>query len=407
MTQPGLSNAIAPKTHRWIDLIVALLSARNPLTFEQIAEKVPGYYYEPGTGNKSVKRKFERDKKELRDLGLPLDTKGDEGDENSAYQIKSKDFYMPYLALHREGYRPVMPQTIDQYGYTGLSRTSFEPDDLIAISDAINRLMMLEDPSLLLHVKSAAQKLTFDLPVELMPPSVARGGKISVSNPHDRADPVVMNGIASALADLKEITFRYTSMSSGEIAERRLHPYGLFFLMGHWYLVGYDLHREGIRNFRVNRISDITVNTARPSTPDYIIPKTFKLEEHASSRHAWELGDGDSVEAVVEFSGETAALIAQAGLGTADDQHPDRRTFKVRRIDTFVRWLLSLERDARPVSPPLLVSVYTDSVVATMSLYKDSHLDESDNMDIDDFSTSSEHAGSSVGELHSEKSVQL
>ena len=47
--------------------------------------------------------------------------------------------------------------------------------------------------------------------------------------------------------------------------------------------------------------SPAEVNDAAPNTPDYEIPPGFRLREHAQSRQAWELGDGDAVEAVVEF----------------------------------------------------------------------------------------------------------
>jgi hypothetical protein len=48
---------------------------------------------------------------------------------------------------------------------------------------------------------------------------------------------------------------------------------------------------------------------------------------------------------------------------------PARRRFTVRRMDAFVRWLLALAGDARPVSPPALVEAFEAQVARTRALY--------------------------------------
>ena len=58
------------KTERLLGLVVCLLSTRRYLTAEQIRQAVPGYPEQ----DEAFKRMFERDKEELRDLGIPLET---------------------------------------------------------------------------------------------------------------------------------------------------------------------------------------------------------------------------------------------------------------------------------------------------------------------------------------------
>ena len=55
---------------------MCLLSTRQFLTAERIREAVPGYEPEDGTkrADEAFKRMFERDKAELRELGVPLET---------------------------------------------------------------------------------------------------------------------------------------------------------------------------------------------------------------------------------------------------------------------------------------------------------------------------------------------
>ncbi len=93
-------------------------------------------------------------------------------------------------------------------------------------------------------------------------------------------------------------------------------PYGLFFLNAHWYLVARDVDRGALRNFRVNRIAGVKQLAPDREVPQYEIPGSFVLREHARSRLAWELGDNEVVSVTVEFRGSSGAVIAAAALGS-------------------------------------------------------------------------------------------
>jgi proteasome accessory factor B len=67
------------KTQRWLDLLAVLVGRRVPVTVDQIMEQVPAYRDRWETGDQrtraSVGRMFERDKDELRSMGIPLETR--------------------------------------------------------------------------------------------------------------------------------------------------------------------------------------------------------------------------------------------------------------------------------------------------------------------------------------------
>jgi hypothetical protein len=93
----------SPKIQRWIDLLAALLARRWPATFDELIRDVPAY----AAGDQSHetrRRMFERDKDELREFGIPIETitAQDEGDP-PGYQLRVRNFYLPYLALRAEG----------------------------------------------------------------------------------------------------------------------------------------------------------------------------------------------------------------------------------------------------------------------------------------------------------------
>lgn len=54
-----------------MNLVIALLSTRQFLTAERIRDSVAGY--EESASDEAFSRMFERDKNELRDLGIPLE----------------------------------------------------------------------------------------------------------------------------------------------------------------------------------------------------------------------------------------------------------------------------------------------------------------------------------------------
>src|SRR6476469_10047510 len=95
---PKRSQRATPKVQRWTDLIASLLRHHYPIPFEEIAREVPGYAAD-GRDPASVKRTFERDKKELSRFGVPIEVRRDELDEPTLYTIDRSSFYLPYVAL--------------------------------------------------------------------------------------------------------------------------------------------------------------------------------------------------------------------------------------------------------------------------------------------------------------------
>jgi proteasome accessory factor B len=359
---PLCDMAAAEKLPRWIDLLAALLSHHAPVTFTTLAKYVPAYAAGDVTPD-SRKRMFERDKRELRALGVPLESVGDDGDEEAAYTLRNTDFYLPYLGVVSE--RGVQhPDKLTKRGYQSLKTLTFEPDELRVIGEAATRALVLGDEALADNVRSALRKLAFDLPVE--PAATETDAFIA---PTAAASATTLSELGDALFRRKHIAFQYHSMGSEQPTTRNVAPYGLFFTSGHWYLAAQDLAHNALRNFRVSRVSQLRVNSKRPDTHDYEINPRFSLRTHSASKHAWEIGDVDSYEAVVEFRGVSGATKAAAALGKPDNIQTSFRRFDVRRTDTFARWLLSFGDEIRPVSPPELVSAYQQLTQLTLARY--------------------------------------
>jgi proteasome accessory factor B len=354
------------KVQRWMDLLAALLVHGFPVTFEELAKDVPAYL-DGKKAKATLMRMFERDKDELRAFGVPIETVAAEDGEPGAYRLRAHDFYLPYLqAVAPSGKSGRGPRRVDRYGYRALKSLSLEPDELAVILTAAARVRSLGDPLLALDAESAMRKLSVDLPFE----ETTEDGGITFVPPRARAADETFELLGDALARRKCASFEYHAMSTGQTEHRDVEPYGLFFIGSHWYLAGRDRARGELRNFRLNRIAGVRVNSAKPATPDYEIPADFHLREHARSREAWELGDGEALEAVVEFRVPSGAAAAAARLGVPGEGGENRRAFRPRRLDVFARWLLSLQGDAVPLAPEELVQVYRQQIRDTLAIYE-------------------------------------
>jgi proteasome accessory factor B len=353
------------KLQRWTDVLVALLRYQFGATFTQLSDDVPAYRLTKRATKKekeTVKRMFERDKAELLAFGVPIETIARDG-EIEKYRLRPADFYLPYLAVMQSG-RKVSPKRVDRDGYHSVQELAFEPDEIAAIGAAAERVQKLGDALLAEQARSAVRKLAFDVP------GIADHDHDDVVVRAERIDSAVLPALEESLLSRKRLTFVYRSMSGDSTKKRTVEPLGMFFLNSHWYLAAHEPAASAIKNFRVSRMRDLAVNKARPQTADFALPAGFDLRTHATSRLAWELGDTDSAEAVVEFTTQTGAASPWLQLGTEVPGHRNRRSFRVKSVDRFIRWILSFAGAAKPVSPLAVTDAFRETARETLALYE-------------------------------------
>ena len=350
---------MSAKLQRWTDLLAALLRRQFPVTLEQLCAEVPDYAR--GTGE-TLRRKFERDKDELRAFGIPIETVRNSSGELLGYRLRPADFYLPYLATAGAP----APRKVNRDRFRALPTLTFEPEELFTLAQAANRAEAAGLGSLADHIRSARRKLAADLPMD----AVAGADPEHLVPPRTRADSAVFDAVDDALRRRKRITFEYYAIGADTTSSRTVDPFGLFFLGQHWYLAGREPGGDVVKNFRLSRVSRVQINGQKPDTPDFTLPEDFQLRDHARSRQAWELGDGDEVTAEIVFARDHGGASAAAQLGQPVPDHPSHRRFRVRRMDPFVRWLLSLGGAARPISPPELVAAWRDQLQATLDVYQ-------------------------------------
>jgi proteasome accessory factor B len=206
----------AERTERLINLVICLLHTRSFISAERLRETIPGY--SDAASDEAFKRMFERDKEDLRDLGIPLETGSlHNWDDEIGYRITRSDYALPDLTLEA-----------DEAAAVGLAARMWSSAALGA--SATRALRKLE---------AAGVEIT-PLPEGLQPG--VGGGSTGL--------PVV----AAAVREGRRITFDYRGATDVTAATRRVEPWGVVWWHGRWYLVGHDLDREAPRVFRLSRV---------------------------------------------------------------------------------------------------------------------------------------------------------
>ena len=88
------------RTERLLNLVFALMTGRRAVTRSQIRQAIPGYRETPS--DSAFERMFERDKDELRGMGIPITTVLDAHGDVEGYQIDTDQYQMPDLAFSAE-----------------------------------------------------------------------------------------------------------------------------------------------------------------------------------------------------------------------------------------------------------------------------------------------------------------
>ncbi len=328
---------MSDKTSRWLDLVAFLLQHRFPVTREQIFRPVGGYEGAEETG----RRKFERDKDELRALGVEIETvemPGAASDEaGTGYRLKPRHTYLPYLELLDA---PAPDRT-----YPGLDRLALTRDELDVLDRATRALAEQRDTPFAAAAASARRKLAFDLP--LSADAIERILALPIPE-HARQALAVLQ---DAVIDRAAVACQYFTMSRQVEAERELEPWGLLFQWGRWYCVARARDRDEPRLFRVDRMRNVM--RLPGSAPHFDLPDDFHVRSFAG-RSPWEFGAGAITTSRVRFAFPESHWVANSGVGRLVREEPDRGgviEFDVRDRESFVRWLLSFGRQAEIEEP--------------------------------------------------------
>ena len=243
------------KNERLINLLIFLLTARKDRFWKksEIFDRVQGY--NDGESNAiAMDRKFERDKVELRNLGIVIDVQEIDPlfEDEIGYRVSPEKYSTKLTAL--------TPQEISLLAMAGKMWR-----DVVSSDEVQSTLLRLHS----LNSDMAISPITSQSPV----PGNQEANFATV---------------ATALAHRRAIEFTYLNSDLSQ-STRRVHPFALLARHGYWYLIGEEVASSEKRTFRLDRVVGDPLCVGKESA--FEIPKGVKSNTYFEH----EEGVGESV----------------------------------------------------------------------------------------------------------------
>lgn len=297
------------KTERLLNLVICLLATRRPLSAEQIRQAVPGYDRD---GDEAFQRMFERDKNELREIGIPIDVVRDPWEDEPGYRIERQSYELPEITLEP-----------DEAAVLGLAAQVWQRASLAeAASGAL--------------LKLRAGGVSTDQPV----------GTGALELRVDTRDPA-FPALWDAVRDRRVVRFDYRGAGSESVRSRTVEPWGVVSRRGRWYLAGFDRGRDAPRAFRLSRITGQVATVGRPGVVE--VPEGVDLKAMVG------FPDEPAEErvAVVRVRQGTCEGLRQLSRAVhAGDGGWDEAELVFSDPERLAGWMASLGADVEVVQPP-------------------------------------------------------
>ena len=333
------------KLERQLNLVSYLLSARAPVPFSDIRGTVVGY--DDDASPDAVEKRFDRDKADLREIGVKIE-------------------YIQRDAFGRSGY------VIDPRGYF-LRETKLEPEDAMLLA-VLQRALGVVDDRLGHNLKSALAKLTIDsqLP-EPLRTGIAEQHLLTLGRPeHDAGRPHVA-ALGEALARRQRVKFQYHTVDADRTESRLVHPYGLGLVEGNWHMVAHDEARRALRNFRLDRIKG-RVRVVDKKGGAYEVPKDFDISRHVDQEE-YEIPDGPEIAVEITLDEVATWLMERrrrgAGTLTKHDDGTGTLSVSIRSEEGLFRWLAEFGQRAHIAKPTRLAVAFAERTGAARELYNE------------------------------------
>lgn len=232
------------KSERLMNLVICLLVSRTYVPKARIRQIVGGY---GDQADEAFERMFERDKEELRELGIPIETGSNDpyGDEEPGYRIRRRDFELPEIRLEP-----------DEAAVLGLAARVWQHASL---AEATSRAVL----------KLRAAGVETDT------------GALAAVEPRVAVEEPAFWPLWEAVRDRRPVAFDHRKQPGDATVRRHIQPWSVLSWHGRWYVVGYDVDRGAPRLFRLSRIVGDVVTTGGVGA--YDVPSAREIRDAADA----------------------------------------------------------------------------------------------------------------------------
>jgi len=307
----------AEKFERQMNLLAALSDTTQGIRAIDIQQRVPGY----NADHDSFRRTFERDKKDLLSLGVPIEVVTGATADLTAYRIDKARYELPDPGL--------------------------EQDELAALHLALEAVTIGSSQA---EMARAMWRLGGVVDAASEQPTGVPLGEIN-ELPNDES----LVPLFRAVTERRTASFTYESASGS--TERIVEPWNLAFRKGRWNLTAFDRDRGEQRNFRLDRIRS-SVSLGEHNSHESELPT--HLPEPSDP---WEFGESEPVLVTVRFD-STVAISAREELSscamTLQEDGSVAIVVPVNNWPAFRSFVLSFLDHAEVLEPPEYRQLFID-----------------------------------------------
>ncbi len=305
-----------------MNLVIALLSTRTFITADRIREIVSGYSGD--ASDEAFSRMFERDKNELRDLGIPLET----GRESLADPVEG-------YRISREAYAlPAVKLTADEAAAVAVATQLWESPELVNVTQGA-----------VLKLRAAG------IDIAAVDTDIAITSTAAL--PGLRGSEEVLGMLLSAIDSGHVVQFPHRPSRTEPYVLRTVEPWGVVTDKGRWYLVGHDRDRDAVRTFRLSRIGAEVTPIGEPGVVSR--PDGVNLREIVDRVVGDWPGAGQATVWVAD--GRATALRRRATAGgarTLGSRAGEELTLNIDMFDRLAREIAGYGADAVVLGPASL-----------------------------------------------------
>jgi proteasome accessory factor B len=219
----------ADKTERLLNLLIMLLVQRHFVSKDRIREILY-----PDQGDDAFEKMFERDKEDLRSIGVPIEVGQMDAyfDDEPGYRVRADEFQLPRIELQA-----------DEAAVVALATKVWEHARLAhATTEAVRKLT------------------AYGLPLDV--------SALDVVEPRLGADEPSFDVFWEATQERTPVEFDYLKVGQSAPTTRHLQPWGVVRYSGRWYAVGLDTDRGEERVFRLSRVQGEARRAGDPASYD-------------------------------------------------------------------------------------------------------------------------------------------
>jgi predicted DNA-binding transcriptional regulator YafY len=271
--------------------VLELLQSRKQISGTEIARRLE-------INGRTVRRYIVM----LQDMGIPVEA---ERGPYGAYQLQRGYKLPPLMFTDAEAIALTL-------GLIAMREFRF-PVDVAAVEGALAKTERVMPEKLLKQARSLQEAITFNV---RPPPTLLQSDLVAT--------------LSSAIQDRKQVFLRYQSWN-GEESERAFDAYGIVFNEGYWYTAGYCHLREGLRTFRLDRVTAL-----EPLEDTFERPEDFDSLQHVLDSIT-SMPGMEQMEVLLQTSLEHAQQIIPSMMGTLE-VHEKGVIF--RRAASQLEWIL-------------------------------------------------------------------